>query len=231
MPLLMDVKTVDGTFNRFISLDYINASPDVVPQYSVTGAIYYDKRDYRDYLPYFYTAFLKDNTMYLLRVADGDQILVDWNYQFVEYSATEITANKLLEKKEATFILADPKQPSALYLIGRYRGLGSVIRFNKRDGTVRWHAQFTKMSHINSVSQANNDDDIFICGDYQPNELTDTEPYDSKVLYRASVARLKDDGDVSWIISASGRNPLNDGGVTYNDQDKCMAISYYKEKE
>ena len=41
---------------------------------------------------------------------------------------------------------------------------------------------------------------------------------------------MKDDGDVSWIITASGKHPLYDG-TTYNDQDKCMAISYYKEKE
>ena len=41
---------------------------------------------------------------------------------------------------------------------------------------------------------------------------------------------MKDDGDVSWIITASGKHPLYDG-VTYNDQDKCMAIAYYKEKE
>jgi len=170
--------------------------------------------------------------MFLLRVADGqNNLMIDWNFQFNEYTAAEIAANKLLKLKQANFILPDPKQTSALYLVGRYRGLGSVIRFNKRDGTVRWHAQFNKMSRINSVSQSANDDDIFICGDYQPNEKTDVEPYDSKVLYKATMARLKDDGDVSWIITASGRHPLYDNGVTYNHQDKCMAITYYKEKE
>jgi len=116
-------------------------------------------------------------------------------------------------------------------MIGRYRGLGSVIRFNKRDGTVRWHAQFDKMSRINSVTQARNDDELFICGDYQPNEAIDTEPYDSKVLYKAVVSRLRDDGDVSWIVTMTGNHPLYDAGVTYNNQDKCMAISYYKERE
>lgn len=87
------------------------------------------------------------------------------------------------------------------------------------------------MSRINSVSQARNDDELFLCGDYQPNESTDTEPYDSKVNYRAVMARLRDDGDVSWIVEATGRHPNYDAGVTYNDQDRCMAISYYKERE
>ena len=87
------------------------------------------------------------------------------------------------------------------------------------------------MSRINSVAQAKGDDDLFICGDYQPNETTDTEPYDSKVNYQAVMARLRDDGDVGWIVTATGRHPQYDAGVTYNDQDKCMAISYHKNKE
>ena len=108
MPLLMDINTADGTFNRFVSLDYLKATAAQVPQYTIQGAIYYDKRDYRDYQPYFYTAFLKDGAMFMLRVADGqddNNLYVDWNYQFVQYTAAEITANPLLDKKEANFIL------------------------------------------------------------------------------------------------------------------------------
>ena len=43
------------------------------------------------------------------------------------------------------------------------------------------------------------------------------------------MARMKDDGDVSWIITATGKHPLYGGPLA--DQDKCMGISYYKEKE
>lgn len=84
------------------------------------------------------------------------------------------------------------------------------------------------MSRIHSYSQAYGDDDIFICGDYQPNEITDTEPYTgSNVEFRAVFARMKDDGDVSWIITATGKHPLYDG-TDYMDQDKCMGIAYSK---
>ena len=115
-------------------------------------------------------------------------------------------------------------------MIGRYRGKGSVIRFNKRDGSFRWHAQFEKMSRIQAVSQAENDDDIFICGDYQPNEgTTDTEPYGDDVEYQAVIARMKDDGEVSWISTISGANPL--ASADNANQDRCMGVSYYKEKE
>ena len=67
----MDINTADGNFNRFVSLDTVNSNADAVPQYVMHGAIYYDKRDYRDYQPYFYTAFIKDEAMFLLRVADS----------------------------------------------------------------------------------------------------------------------------------------------------------------
>jgi len=76
----------------------------------MNGAIYYDESDYRDYQPYFYSAFIKDNSMFMLRVADGGTLFVDWNYRFVEYSATEVAQNNLLNKKEANFIIPDPKQ-------------------------------------------------------------------------------------------------------------------------
>ena len=80
VPLLMDINIADGTFNRFISLDWVDASADVVPTYETFGAIYYDKQDYRDYSPYFYTSFIKDDEMFLLRVLDGpNELKVDWN--------------------------------------------------------------------------------------------------------------------------------------------------------
>ena len=92
-----------------------------------------------------------------------------------------------------------------------------MIRFNKRDGSVRWHAQYEQMSRIHSYSQAAGDDDLFLCGDYQPNELSlDTEPYGDNVNYQAVFARMKDDGDVSWIITATGVHPLYDG-TTYEN--------------
>ena len=38
-------------------------------------------------------------------------------------------------------------------LIGRYRGKGSVLNFDKKDGTVKWHAEFETVSAINAHSQ------------------------------------------------------------------------------
>ena len=70
LPIMMDINTKDGTLNRFLSLDLVNGSSNQVPAYSKTQAIHYDKRDYRDNLPYFYTSFNKNGDFFLLRVVD-----------------------------------------------------------------------------------------------------------------------------------------------------------------
>jgi hypothetical protein len=116
-------------------------------------------------------------------------------------------------------MIEDPKTSSVLYLVGRYRGKGSVIRFNKRDGTVRWHAQYDKMTRINSIFSPKEGNDLFLCGEFQPNEAKDSDKVledASNVAYKAVIARMKDDGDVSWVITASGKHPLYDG-TTYMD--------------
>jgi len=216
MPLLMDINTVDGTFNKFISIDYIEASATAVPQYQTFGAIYYDMSDYRDYQPYFYTSFTKDEVMFMLRVADSDpNPIVDWNQKFNEYSADQVAQNSLLNEKEPAFMTPDPRQTSQMYMIGRYRGLGSIYRFNKRDGSLRWHAQFTEMSRINSVAVTESINDLFICGEYQPNEANDATPPAITIEYQATIARIDDEGEPQWIIKSSGAHPLKTSSNEY----------------
>ena len=67
-PLLMDINPINGTLNKFISLDFVYGTQNSQSVYESFGAIYYDKQDYRDYSPYFYTAFIKDDEVFYLRV-------------------------------------------------------------------------------------------------------------------------------------------------------------------
>ena len=83
------------------------------------------------------------------------------------------------------------------------------------------------MSRIMSVAQSPGDDDLFLCGDYQPNEASDTAPYGSNVLFKAVIARMNNEGEVSWIITSSGKHPLYDG-TNYQDQDRCKAVAFNK---
>ena len=120
--------------------------------------------------------------------------------------------------------MPDPQEPSALYLIGRYRGLGSVMKYNKIDGSIQWHAQFEQMSRINSVSI--DESDIFVCGDviHISDESKDYDPFTSDIKIKSQIARMQNDGEVDWIIKVASQNSFHNGAI-YN-QDRCVAISY-----
>ena len=60
VPVIMDINTMDGTINNFISLEHSETRSDFVPFYQTFGAIYNDKQDSFDTKNYIYTAFLMD---------------------------------------------------------------------------------------------------------------------------------------------------------------------------
>jgi hypothetical protein len=70
LPVIMDLNPANGRPNKFISLDLMQYNAEVLPNYKTFGAIYYDNRDFLDNSPYFYTALIKDNLMFMLRVKD-----------------------------------------------------------------------------------------------------------------------------------------------------------------
>ena len=102
--------------------------------------------------------------------------------------------------------------------IGRYRGKGSVMNFNKSDGVVKWHAEFENVSQINAHAQDVESDELFICGHYQPNEAS--------LMYMAVIARMMSDGEVDWLHTISGINPDTSIEKANVDQDLCKGVSY-----
>lgn len=128
---------------------------------------------------------------------------------------------------EPSFIVSDPNDASNLSMIGRYNGKGSIIRFNKRDGQIDWVSQFEQMSSIQAVSQSDSGD-TYLCGHHQPDDATTT----GVASYHAVIARIFNEGQVDWIISASGEHPLAETGTSSAvSQDKCVGISYDRGSE
>lgn len=72
----------------------------------------------------------------------------------------------MIRRKDASFIHPDPRDNTALYMTGRIRGKGSVARFQKRDATIRWWAQFSELTKIYGFSHGKTDDNLFVAGDY-----------------------------------------------------------------
>ena len=133
-PIFVDMSTIDGTLNKYISLTSKVAISEKLPNYQHFGAIYYDNALLNQ--SYFYSALLKDNEVFFFRVADDSEGIVDWSYQLVE----SFLSNPLANLNEPKFITADLKRDSDMFMIGRYRGKGSVINFKKKDGDVSWYA-------------------------------------------------------------------------------------------
>ena len=80
-PAIMDVNTRDGTLKKFVSIVHVDA--DNPSNYENFGAIFKDESDYRDNKPYYYTSFIKDDEMFMLRVYETEfGASIDWNLKF-----------------------------------------------------------------------------------------------------------------------------------------------------
>ena len=149
-PVIMDINTSDGFINKFISLEYIETSSDVVPFYKTYGAIYNDKSDFFDAKNYIYAAFLMDGKLEFLRIHNTDEPVVDWSYEFTDDDEALLSA--LYNRKDPQFLHTDPKDDSSIYMSGRYFGRASVMKFQKRNANLRWFAYFGQMTNIRAFS-------------------------------------------------------------------------------
>jgi len=100
------------------------------------------------------------------------------------------------------------------------------MRMQKRNGNLRWYLKFDKLSNIRSYAQVQDDNHMYVCGDYSPNmdALTD----DSE--WTAGIARVKNDGSVKWYHEI--KDQTNADRTAAKSQDRCFGVSYsetYKE--
>jgi len=227
-PVLMSVNPPDGFINTYLSVEYYNRSEDLVPDYGIAGAVFEEEADVFDGQNYFYTAFTINDTMQMMRIrVNGDTPEIDWNQEIVDIDTTT-QADDQIRRKDASFIHPDPEDDQLLYMTGRLRGYGSVVKFQKRDAVVRWWAEFTYLTKIYAYAHGKNDGQLYVCGDYQPNEAAatpDTAPY-VDVKYTAGIAKMSRDGDVNWFKTFAGQHPSQNEANSVYDQDRCRGLAY-----
>lgn len=159
-----------------------------------------------------------DSKIELVRLLVGATPIVDYSYEFYDYSTTESTDFKRL--KDPAMIRMDPKDSGDFYWIGRYQGNGAIMRFTKRTARLRWWARFDAMSSIRGFVQVPNDSHFYICGDYNVNgEAGDF----SLATYTAGIARIINDGTVKWYMTLAGTNPDSATGAV--NQDRCYGLT------
>ena len=50
------------------------------------------------------------------------------------------------------FALKQKDYTESYYVSGTYRGLGSVMKFYKKNGILRWHAQLDSMTKVDAIA-------------------------------------------------------------------------------
>ena len=117
LPIVMSLDPRDGNTRKFITIALADTESKINSLFSY-GAVYHDKGPDSSYL---YTSFVSQKVLFNLRINEkGSKI--DWTteYQLLSGQAA------LIQKHEPRYIMSDPEDKTANYLVGRYRGLGNL---------------------------------------------------------------------------------------------------------
>lgn len=86
LPVYMEVDTLEGTINQFISVMWHLANDTVTPVYTTQAGIFYDKNDPYDRKEYIYWSFIMDNHIQMLRMSalnpsdTAGNPIIDWAF-------------------------------------------------------------------------------------------------------------------------------------------------------
>ena len=95
-------------------------------------------------------------------------------------------------------------------MTGTYRGLGSVMKFYKRNGVLRWHAQLDTMTRVDAIAywKTSRQGRFFGCGsnNYDDRAVSPgVRPSNSDAWFFSMDA----DGQLNWLLNLAGK-PLAD---------------------
>ena len=111
----------------------------------------------------------------------------------------------------------------SFYLSGRYRGVGSIMKFYKRNAALRWHAQLDTMTSVDAVAvrEDANQGHFFGCG--QNNERDrGISANDRTKESDAWFFSMRGNGEIDWIISLRGATLNQDMRLS----DSCQGIVF-----
>ena len=116
----------------------------------------------------------------------------------------------------------DDDAHQSIYMSGTFSGLGSVMKFYKKNAALRWHAQLNTMTQVNAIAlhPTRRKGHFFGCGANRPADRgQDVNQRSSES--EAWFFSMDSDGEISWQISLSG-SAL---GSNLNS-DSCEGITF-----
>jgi hypothetical protein len=130
VPIIMQLNPKDGNIINFMSLDKIGATETTMPWYKTFGAIYHDTKDDDDGQSYYYTSFVMENVLHVLKI-NSITFKIKWDYEYGDEAMSYYDVPGFLHQ--------DQKDRSRMYLLGSFAKKASVVKFNKRNMDVDWN--------------------------------------------------------------------------------------------
>ena len=103
------------------------------------------------------------------------------------------------------FELSDGDKRDSFFISGTYRGLGSIMKFYKKNAALRWHAQLDEMTRVDAIASREPSDSglFFGCGQNNYNDRAVSvreRPADSEAWFFS----MNTNGEVIWMLKLAG---------------------------
>lgn len=127
---------------------------------------------------------------------------LEYHFSMVDFTKEEIEQD-IIRRKTPQYMFQLPQQEfdESFYMTGAYRGLGSIMKFYKRNGVLRWHARLDKLTRVEAIAiwKTSSLGKFFGCGsnNYDDREISrGLRPSDSDAWFFAMEA----DGQMNWLF-------------------------------
>ena len=109
-------------------------------------------------------------------------------------------------------------------MAGKYRGTGSVMKFDKKNAQLRWYTRLDKLTQVNAIATVVDPREKYFFGCGQDNYADrDRNSRDND----AWIFRINDDGEMHWSLELSGRGPK----ILTKGSDICTGVHYDSESQ
>jgi len=220
---MMILEPEEGTVRNFYSLENKRIDNEY-PDLQTFGAVYLDKAEYYDDTPYIYTAFLMQDRMQFIKLAQEvpDESYafprIKYHYEFKDLDDSQFDAFFRQHRPEVIFTV--PYENDSIFIAGKYRGNGSVMKFNKRSANLHWYTRFDKFTQVNAIATVPDirEEYMFGCGQesYEDRDRNGNRENEGWIF------KLNDYGDMYWALQIEGGRPNRQS----KDNNVCSGLTY-----
>lgn len=93
------------------------------------------------------------------------------------------------------------------------------MRFNKRNGLLKWSTQLNSITRVQSVVSVGSDEFFLGCGQ---NNYGDRSVANGSIESEAWLFRINYQGKIQWLMKVAGDKPLRGS----KSSDNCLALTY-----